>query len=445
MKTTIKFLALGLMFVAFGAITATSTFAQTTPEECKAIYDKFLIDRKGPELAKYEAAVAGGKDYLAKCNDPDNKDVFDYVTKQIPRAEAKVQELKDERDIYKPFNDSIPAKDWDKAFSLGKVIIAKNPDFLDVMLVLASIGFDKSTENPAVDKFNADTINMARMALAKMEEGKPSGTGNYGAFVYNYKTTACADGKTNATGWMNFTIGSITYYRLKNQKDALPYLYKATQVGCETKSFSDIYRMIGAWYLDEAIKINTSRLEKIKAAGDEDTDETKAMLGMQKGYTERALDAYGRAYKIATAPGSKADAAYKTAIYTKITELYKFRFDGKTDGIDKFVADSVAKPFPDPASAVTPVIEVAPAPTTTPATAMVPTSSTTTGAPAADTRPRTATATPAPTTTAAKPAVTTTPAAAKTATPAATTSADTTSASKTPATKKPVSKKKGTR
>ena len=417
------------MLFAFGAISTLSTFAQGTLEECQPIYEKFLADRKTTaDIPGLDKAIASGKEFLEKCGKTaDLEAQIKYVTNQVTKFEETRKQKDLEENLYKPFNASVPAKDWDKAFSLGKQVIALNPDFVDVMLVLASIGFDNSTATPPVDKFNGDAINMAKMAIQKMEENKPSTTGDYGAFTYRYKTPTCADGKVNATGWMNFTIGSITYYRLKNLKDSLPYLYKASQVGCETKNFPDIYRMIGAWYLEEAIKINTKRLEAIKAAADQDTDETKAMLALQKGYADRSIDAYARAYKLATSPGIKTTEDYKKALYTKMNELYTFRYD-KTDGIDAYIANVNSKPFPDPASAITPVVEE-PTTATTPTSLVMPSSETNNTNAVAETRPRTAPE---------KTVVASTPAA------ATETTAKTVIAKKAPA-KKPVTKKKGTR
>ncbi len=433
MKNTIKFLALGLMVVAFGAISVSSIFAQATAEECATIYnDKFLKDRKGPTIEKYQSAIAAGKEYLSKCGSlegDDNATIKDYVTKQIPKLEAIVKDMKFTAEVIDPFNKSVPAKDWATAFNTGKQFIAANPDSVDVMLVLASIGFDNATANPAVDTYNSDTIAMAKMALAKMAENKPSGSGNYGAFAYTYKTTAC-DGKLNATGWMNYTIGNITYYRLKNQKEALPYLYKSTQMGCETKNIANIYRMIGAWYIDEFKKIDDERTAKIKAAGDQDTDETKAMFGLQKGYMERVAEAYSRAYKAAMTDKA-ATAEFKNSLLNRSKEFYGYRFDKVMTGYDAWSAGLNSKTFSDPTTAVVPVVDATPSTSTTPAGASTMTTDTTKTPATADTRPRTAT------TTTAKPTTTTATAAGATTAAAPTTK-------KAPA-KKPAKKKKGTR
>lgn len=436
-----KFLTLGLMLAAFGAISVSSTYAQATEEVCKPLYEKFLADRKGPSIEIYERAVATGKEFLSKCSDwAGQEEAIKYVGGQVPKIETTVAGLKDTRDIFDPFNKSIPAKDWATAFRTGKLAVNKNPDDVDVPLILASIGFDRAiVDNPPVDTYNADAISMAKLALQKIEQGKGSGTGNFGALGYAYKTKECADGKTNATGWMNYTVGAIMYYRMNQKKEALPYLYKATQTGCETKDrIANVYRTIGNYYIDEFKRLEGEKnaayevLSKMKTddPGFADAEKKyKDLLALQKGYMERIMDAFARAYK--SALNAKEQATFANAQLNRAKEFYGFRF-GKTPTVtfDAWLAGLSGKPFPDPAVAVTPIVETE---TTTAPTAMTATTETpTTGT---DTRARTVA-----TTNGTK---TTTPAATTT-TKSASTTTKTTTTKKAPA-KKPAPKKKGTR
>lgn len=433
MKNKFSFLVLIMMLVGFNAISTTSIFAQATPELCTPIYDKYIANRKGPELDKFKVAVATAKEYLEKCKDlPENEAVNTYVTKDIPKLEVKISDLEYDLNVFKPFDASVKAKDWAKSFSLGKQIIAKSPDDVDVPLILASIGFDNAIAVPPVDTFNAETINMAKLALQKMEQGKGSGTGKFGAYAYTYQTKDCADGKTNATGWMNYTIGYIMFNRMSQKKDGLPFLYKATQFGCETKNDWGIYRAIGSWYVEETAAMEKTRQEKIKANADQENEETKAMYALQKGYTERAIDAYSRAYKIALAAPMGKGKKDSEGYYNRLKSLYTFRFDGTNPtGLDQFIADQVAKPFPNPTTPVTPIVEAPPA---TGTNSTMTTMTNDAPATATDTRPRTAPTTGAKPTTSAKPTTAPTTAAATTTAPA----------KKAPA-KKPAPKKKGTR
>jgi hypothetical protein len=128
---------------------------------------------------------------------------------------------------------------------------------------------------------------------------------------------------------------------------------------------------MGAYYIEESSPIRkeiVALIEKQKiAATDEEKlkleDEIKAKVALLNGYNERALDAFGRAYKFAEKKGA-AEAALKAETYKTLQALYQSRF-AKTDGLDKWVADSTMKPLPNPTTEVTPVSDPEPATTTT--------------------------------------------------------------------------------
>jgi hypothetical protein len=245
--------------------------------------------------------------------------------------------------------------------------------------VLASIGYDNvATKNPPVNTFNNDAVTFAKTAIQQIESGKTSQ--GWGAYAYNYivKDAAgkvdAAKSKENALAWMNYSIAYIMNYSQNQKKDSLPYFYKAAQYNSGVKNNPTIYQAIGAWYLDEILAMDEKRKGIVKANGDQENDESKKMWALQKGYADRAIDAYARAYKLAN-DNPKTDAAYKKALYDKLQGLYKLRFE-KTDGIDAYVASVMNKPMPNPATEVTPVAEETPATTTSSTT--TPTTTTTT-------------------------------------------------------------------
>jgi hypothetical protein len=431
MKNAFKFLSLGVLMMAFYAVSATSIFAQGTLEECNAIYERFKKERTGAGIPEWTAAIASGKEYLQKCStlDPPQEEVKTYVTNQIPKLETKIAE-KRVGDMEARFNAGLKANNTDEIIASAKDLISLNrPYNLDLILSIAAAGFDRAASNPPVDKYNQDAITYAKMALQQMEAGKTSGNADKYGFFIEYKTQAkeCTDGKLNATGWMNYIIGYITYARMNQKKEALPYLYKSTQTGCFTKTLmSEPYRLIGAWYLDETIKLNNEYAAKTKANGDKENDETLAMLAMIKGYAERALDAYARAYKVAQAlPGTTP--TYKENLLKRIKEMADVRYGDATKA-DSYIAEVSNKPFVDPTTPVTPVVEAAPA-TGTPTTSSSLTNSSGDTSAAAVAPTRTASTSNA-----------------GTATPSSTApKTPTTTPAKKPAAKKPAPKKKGTR
>lgn len=360
------------------AVSAVSVFAQdvcTEIEAKQALYKQFTDNIPSNTAKKTiderKTAIQAGKQYVDKYGAcADDKQIVDYLKTNVPTMEKAIKDeeaILAKGSLYKGFDAAVEGNKTADIFSTGKQILAQDPDLLDVIIVLANVGFDKVVENPPVDTYNNDAINYSKMAIQKIEGGKTSE--NYGAFgKYQYKTKEYPDGKNNALGLLNYNVGYIMYYRQgKNdpakKKEALPYFYKSTQYNAFSKTNPFVYQTIGAWYLDEAIRMDAERQKKITEAGNKDTDETIAMLGVQKGYADRSIDAYARAYSLAKA--DPKNQAYATGLYTKLKELYAFRYSGKTDGIDTFVASVMSKPLPDPMTAITPVVEATPAATTT--------------------------------------------------------------------------------
>ncbi len=397
MKTIFRFLALAMLLATFSAAAVTTGFAQDAQAEKAALYKTYTDNYAAKEVEKKQIALDAAKSYVEKFGaNAEDKEQVDYFKKAIPDLEKGIENSKKavilqqqtaaNDKLLDRFNTAVKGTNNianpSETYAAGKDIVALNNDFqLDVLLVLGSVGFDQASAATPVDTYNNDTIEYAKTAIQKLEANTPSKTKNYGVYGYSYKTdklangqtnpNGYADGKSNALGAMNYNIGYILYYRQgkdnpAKKKEALQYLYKATQYNSSTKKNPYIYRTIGAWYLDEAIRIDKERTELLKTKGNKDDEQTLAMVGEQKGYADRAIDAYSRAYKLAKA-NPKTEKAYTDDLYSRLKELYAFRYDGKTDGIDAFVAKVDATPLPDPTTAITPV-KVEPTAPTTPTT-----------------------------------------------------------------------------
>lgn len=413
MKTLLRVFAVTVFLTTVGIISANAQ-----DEKCPdlaACFELFKAELNKP-CGSRDKAVEYGQ-YIAEKfkDDADNAEL-------VKKIAARAAKIKEEDRICKrnaAYNDTYKAKRWDDFFGISKEIMNDPATtdkglVLDLMLTHVSTGFDRAAEKN--DAYNNDTLMYAKTALLNIEAGQLSKSAKWGVF-------APFSSKENAVSWMNYTIGFINYYRLgesnpAKKDEAISYFFKASQVG-EKKTDPYVYREIGIWYASKATDLFAEYQKIVDANNKTATDEAKAKLALARAYADRAIDAFGRAQKLAT------DAKLKTDITESLTEFYKFRFNGKTEGLDKYVADMVAKPMPDPSSTVVPVVEE-PAPTTTgetTTTTTVPTVKTAT-APTTATKPVTA------------PAATTV----KAPTPAATTS------TKPAATvKKPAQRKKGTR
>jgi len=326
-------------------VLAGSVFCQSN-DDCMAVYNKFLDNRKGPEIAKLQTAVNAGHEYLSKCSMLEGgAQIRDYISKSLPNVEANLD--------FENLKVAVDAKDVEKSFAFGKKVLARSPDNVDVMLALVRVGHYSTLGLSPSDKYNEDILRYAKTALEKLQDGGVSTT--------YFKTASCSDGRINAIGWMNYVIGDIMLYRLKDKKAALPYLYKSTQTGCATLTKSNTYQLIAASYYDDYQRLETDRLAKAKAAGDKDTDETRALFALEMAYVDRMMDASGRAYNHANSDAN-VDSAAKEDLLAKAKEYYAARHDNNSAGFDEWLKGLSSTPFPDPMSTVTPIVPSAPMP-----------------------------------------------------------------------------------
>jgi hypothetical protein len=418
MKTIFRFLSAAMLLAAVIAIGSVTGFAQAGCDDTagKADLDsKFRTNYSSKDIATREIAVNAGKQYIEKYGEcPDSKEFVDYLKANIPPMEERIKKEKAGALVqgrYNKFDAAYKAQNWDDVYAAGKDILAAEPDNLDVILVLGSIGYDQSFKKNY--KYNDDTVRYAKLAIQKINSGTTSK--NWGVFDIKYKS------KEDALGWMNLTIGYITYYAQNNKKEALPYLYAASLANSDTKTNPIVFEPVGAYYFEDVKRLADEVQAMIKdqtASAATDTDEVKAKkdadikakIALLNGTTERAMDAYARAYNLAKAnPKTKA---YSDGLYKQIQALYNVRFQ-KTTGVDEYITATVAKPMIDPTTAVTPVSDPEPTATTPvvkPAAAITPTvtkpASTTTKA-SVPTKPVSTSATPSDSVTASKAKATT--------------------------------------
>jgi hypothetical protein len=413
MKTIFRYTNIAFLLAAivgFGAVIGSAQDACGDAEGQLALSDKFREEFPKKDLPGRKSAIDTGKQFLEKYGACESaKDFTDYLKGALPALEKNYKALTEgaaKEALYNRFNAAVKASNFDEVYTSGKEILAKEPDQLDVIISLGSIGYDESYKRNF--KFNDETIRFANQAISALEAGKIPKT--YGLFQWTYKD------KENALGWLNYTIGYIRQVAQKDKKAALPYLYKATQLESETKKNPIPYELIGGYYFDELNKLADEVQAMAKGQSETDTPEVaqqkvdaiKAKVALANGTAERAMDAFARAYTLsASTPAAKP---YKDKMYKNLQDAYKLRF-AKTEGLDSWIAATVSKPMPNPLTAITPVFD-------------------------AETKTTTSTSTPAP---APAPAVTS-PAVTSPAKPAAVKSASATTGKPATAVKPPSSK-----
>lgn len=372
MKTIYKTLLLGVFLGVVAA--ATPIFAQDVCADVEAnaaLYDKYLKNYKGPiteeTIPQREIAVAAAKEYVEKYGACEAfKAQVDYLASKGPKLakdieNAKIEIARNKR--YTRFDKAMKSGNIPEVYASGEDILKFEPDYLDVIIVLAGVGLDEAAVKKN-DTFNGKAIDYAKSALKKMESGTKSE--KFGAYIYEYSS------KENAIGWMNYTIGYIEFYRQNKKESGLNYFYKSTQVDSETKQRDFIYALAGDSYIEKAEVLNKEIIDLIKENEGKETYDIKFKLAISKGYADRAIDAYSRAYEVAKSNLSKETKADVTAakreyvdnLYKTLTNLYKFRYDTVENPIpeaelpskvNSHISTVVKAAFPSPSKEVEPV------------------------------------------------------------------------------------------
>lgn len=350
---------LAIVMTAFTAATVTKSYAQDADADKASLYEKYTKNYKGT-LEQRQTALEAARQFVEKYGaDETAKQQVDYLKSAIPALEKGIAgEIAKTKTgaLFARFDKSVEGKNYDDTYASGREILAANPDLIDVAIVLGSIGFDESAKPTPNTKYNADTINYAKQAIAKIESGAAKTT-KFGAYQYEYKN------KENALGWLNYTIGYLMYFSQNQKKEAIPYLYKASKYNSDVKSFPIVYQSIGSTYFDEAKRLSIESDTIAKANNGEDNAESKAAYALALGNADRAIDAYARAYTIANADAT-AKPEYKTGLRGVLENLFKFRYNGKIDTMNSYLTTVSSKPFVDPSTTVTPVVVETPAAST---------------------------------------------------------------------------------
>lgn len=404
-----------ITFAAMLSVLAIASFAQTTTTPAPAAgcdltainaLDVKIRDlQKGKDVESRRQLIEASKQYLAKFKDCKAEEavLLDYLGKKVPEWETNLGDVVQKQEIAvleKPFLAAVNSKNWDQAYVTGKALIAKFPEKRSTLLVLGSIGLDETAKTPRNTKYNDDTLRYAKMAIADLEANKTFDA--FGTKDLGYPN------KEDALGWMNWTVGYILLFDKKQHKEAMPYLYKATQVNSSTKENNLVYAALGDAALDDYNKINTE-IEAFKltqSASDPDDvkqqkiDALKAKSALSLGAAERVLDYWARAYTMA----KRQNKPNAPGLYKLVQDLYQRRFEN-TNGIDAWISARTAQPVPNPSTPIQPVVDTAPV-------ALIP-------APATGSTTAPATTTPAKPVTTVKPGTTTVKPAAPAAKPVA--------------------------
>ena len=210
-------------------------------DSLKILYQDFKVASKSP-CGQRSKAVSLGKQIFDLYNiDELNKEFLTLLQNEIWKIE-KEDGICQRNALY---DESYKTKQWTQFLAISKQILREEGDSplaLDIMLTFVSIGH-KLTAYGKNNIYNDDVIVYAKRAIELIEEGKKTQS-RWGIYEsYN--------NRENALAWMNYIIGYISYFRLKENKKAIPYFYKATKYNNEFKYDAFVYQAVAIYYFDK--------------------------------------------------------------------------------------------------------------------------------------------------------------------------------------------------
>jgi hypothetical protein len=348
------------------AAPAAAAAGECTDEAKAALYTEFLNNRKGKDAehpqGDQDVAYNAAKKYMALCPTDDSAQA-QYMKKWMASYEVGDRKAR--------FLAAYDKKDYPTMMTVGKTVLADDPNYTRGYVLLGYIGYLASLGKNT--SLNAESGNYAKQAITMIESGKTPD--DWRPFVNKEDTLA----------WLNYALGFMV--RDTSQNDAISYFMKAAKVESALKKNPVPYFLIAEGYetLYAKQEAEYTRLYKDKP----ETPESKLAAENINQMIDRVIDAYARAVALSTASDAATQDKKKEWL-ARLTELYKFRTKTDGAGVTELVAGILAKPLPEMPKPITSL----PTPPATGATT-----------PPAGTAPGVTTTTPP-----AKPAVTTTPA-----------------------------------
>lgn len=231
-------------------------------------------------------------------------------------------------------------KKYEEAFTLGREILAAEPEYVKGIIDLGANGYLVAPLKN--EQLTNEAVAYARKALQLLDSGKtPEDWGHL-------------QNKDIATAYLNYTIGTLTV--AKDPNGALKHLIKSAQFQTPLKDSAFTYAFIAGAY-ETGPYAQQSADYKAKYSGKDETPESKLALANINQLVDRMIDGYARAVKLAGADL----AAEKAAWQENLTNLYKYRHES-TDGLNEMIAGIMTKPLPPEPTPIT-VLPAAPAAT----------------------------------------------------------------------------------
>ena len=339
MKQTIKLLMLAAALAVF-AMPTQAQKQECTEENKNAWYKTFYDNRTGTE-EQQKTAYDAAKLYIESCPEDPN----DAQLKPMKKFVAAYQAMLDKRKAAEDFKKAIDSKNYAEQMRAGKLLLASEPDNVDINVLLGMAGLGDSN-------LLNESAQYAKKAISLLQSGK--------------STKAYTNDQ--ALAYLNWTVAKSKL--ASAPAEALTDLLKAAKIQSEVKKDPQLYLDLAAAYESgPRARLSEEYTASLKPDKTE-TDQSKLILLNLNPVIDNQIDAEARAAALAT------DAGKKKEIVTELTSLYKYRNKTATDAnVTELLAAVLSKPIPDVPAPVTSLPTPAPSGPATPSDPAKPVSS----------------------------------------------------------------------
>jgi hypothetical protein len=316
------FIALAAGLISFAVCAKVSaqrnpTMASQTTDELKdRLFAQFTDYKKSLNPEERRLAYPAAKDYLRKFGgdeDSNARDVQKFVTEYERAAH--------DGDVFASYT----AKNYPKAFEIGRTRLKADADDFFVLATLTEAGYENALAGDA--NLNDETIGYARRAIKLLEAGKLSKADPFKSMDI-------------ARGFLNSTLAWLVKEQLPVEA-AAAYL-KAAQSDSPYHTDPAVYHRMGVAILRGEFAVLSQEYNE-KYGAKPASVEQKQMFERLSRLIERTIDAYARAVALSTRPEQQEA---RTRILAQLTSLYKNFHNNSEDGLNEFIATVLTKPLP---------------------------------------------------------------------------------------------------
>lgn len=297
------------------AVLFTTSVLSQKPKSKDDSFNEIAALTKSKKPEEVEKAYQLSRDFLVRFG----KDSDDKVTK-IKTFMVKYRE--------NLFFKAVDGNKYANAFSLGKEILAEQPDNAEILLNLAYAGYNAF--GTSGDKtYSDDSVAYARKAIQLIDAGNMP------------KSFDPFKDKNQAIAFMYYVDGNLSLG--KDAKAAIGSIYKSVQYESSIKNSSLSYSLFASYYEDIYAKLSTDFKAKLDAKTISDADIKTTSEKIEKAI-DLMMDAYARAVKLGETDKNPDLPKWKE----RLTQIYKFVKKSET-GLSEYISQVNTTLMPDPA------------------------------------------------------------------------------------------------